>query len=155
LVSDFKHDRITDVDILNGWFWMIRREALDQVGLLDERFFMYGEDLDWCLRFQGAGWQLVFYPEAKAIHYGGASSSAAPVRFYVEQQRANFQYWRKHHGLLSQSAYGGIILLHNLLRLVGYLVVYPVSSSHKSDIGAKVRRSWALLGWMIGGRRVV
>ena len=155
MVSDFRHDRIADVEILNGWFWIVRREALDQVGLLDERFFIYGEDLDWCRRFRKAGWRLVFYPIAKAIHYGGASSSAAPVRFYVEQVRATFQYWRKHHGLFARSAYWGIVLVHNLLRLMGYVAVYSISAKRKNEARAKICRSWALLGWMIGGRRVV
>ena len=60
LMSDFKFDRTRDIEVLNGWFWMTRKEALDEVGPLDERFFMYGEDIDWCKRFQLAGWRVVF-----------------------------------------------------------------------------------------------
>ena len=48
-----------EVDILSGCFWLVRREALDQVGVLDESFFMYGEDMDWCLRFWSCGWKLL------------------------------------------------------------------------------------------------
>jgi GT2 family glycosyltransferase len=87
LMTYFKYDRITDVDVLTGWFWVVRRQAISQVGLLDERFFMYGEDMDWCKRFKKAGWRVVFYPEAAAIHHCGASSSKAPSRFYVERTR--------------------------------------------------------------------
>src|SRR5208337_5435775 len=50
------------VDILTGCFWLVRREALTRVGLLDEGFFMYGEDKDWCKRFWAQGWQVVFVP---------------------------------------------------------------------------------------------
>lgn len=81
MMTDFDNTRTADVDVLNGWFWMARREAVDQVGLLDERFFMYGEDIDWCKRFHQCGWRVVYFAGAEALHYGGASSSAAPVRF--------------------------------------------------------------------------
>ncbi len=67
-------------------FWFVRRKAMDEVGLLDEDFFFYGEDIDWCRRFRDAGWEVVFYPEAETIHFGGASSGNAPVRFYLEMQ---------------------------------------------------------------------
>src|SRR5665648_483189 len=71
----FKHDRICEVDVLSGCFLMVRRKALEQVGPLDEQFFIYSEDIDWCRRFCDADWEIVFFPEAKAIHYGGGSSS--------------------------------------------------------------------------------
>jgi len=88
LMLDFNHSVTTDVDVLAGWFWLVRRTALDKVGPLDEEFFMYGEDIDWCYRFHKAGERVVFFAETKAIHIGGASSSVAPVRFSVDKQRA-------------------------------------------------------------------
>jgi GT2 family glycosyltransferase len=152
MMSDFNHNEVADVEILNGWFWMIRREALEQIGLLDERFFIFGEDMDWCRRFREAGWRLVFYPKARAIHYGGASSSAAPVRFYVEMQRANLRYWRKHHGMLARSANYGIVFAHHVLRLVAYSVIYMMGLKKNTEAAAKIRRSWALLTWMLGAQ---
>ena len=98
-------DTCRDVDILSGCFWLARRKALDEVGLLDESFFMYGEDMDWCKRFWKGGWKLAFVPSAEAIHYGGASSANAPVRFYIERHRADLQYWRKHHSRLAVACY--------------------------------------------------
>jgi GT2 family glycosyltransferase len=152
MMTDFSHDRQAEVDILNGWFWMIRREALSQVGLLDEQFFIYGEDMDWCLRFRKAGWKIVFFPGVSAIHYGGASSSAAPVRFYVEQQKADFQYWTKHHSAIAAWAYRAIIFTHNCLRFAGYAVIYCLSRGKRTEARSKLRRSWALVSWMAGLR---
>src|ERR1019366_8124778 len=86
------------VDVLVGCFWMIRREALEDVGLLDEDFFMYGEDLDWCLRCWKTGWKVVFFPGGEAIHHRGCSSATQPVRCAVAQQRSVLRYWSKHHG---------------------------------------------------------
>ena len=97
LLTFWDHDETRPVDVINGCFWVLRKSALEQVGLLDERFFFYGEDVDWCRRFNLGGWRVVFFPEAEALHYGGASSANAPVKFAVEMQRANYQYWTKHH----------------------------------------------------------
>jgi len=58
----FKRDQVAEVDVLNGWFWAARRDALNQVGLLDETFFMYGEDIDWCIRFRQAAGKLSTIP---------------------------------------------------------------------------------------------
>lgn len=147
LMKDFHFDRTTDIDVLNGWFWMARREALNQVGPLDERFFMYGEDLDWCKRFHLAGWRVVFYPEATALHYGGASSKNAPARFLVEKQRANLQYWKKYHGRISLFFYLLIGCLGYAIRLMGWSVVYLTqrSSRHRAEI--EVQQYLKCLRW--------
>ena len=70
LMSDFDHETTTPVEVLNGWFVLVRRSALDRVGLLDPQFFMYGEDVDWCYRFHEAGEKIIFFAESEAIHYG-------------------------------------------------------------------------------------
>jgi GT2 family glycosyltransferase len=82
-------DDTRPVDVVNGCFWVLRRSAMNDVGLLDERFFMYGEDVDWCKRFAQKGWKVVFVADAEALHYGGASSANAPIKFDIEMQRAN------------------------------------------------------------------
>src|ERR1035441_2337274 len=92
----FPHDRTLPVDVLVGCFSMIRRETLERVGLLDEGYWMYGEDVDWCLRSWQSGWQVVFFPGAQAIHHRGTSSASAPVRFALAQQRSALYYWSKH-----------------------------------------------------------
>jgi GT2 family glycosyltransferase len=69
---DFK--RIHEIDSPMGAFYLVRREAVDQVGLLDEDFFWYGEDLDWSYRFKQAGWKITYVPHVKILHYHGAAS---------------------------------------------------------------------------------
>jgi len=137
------------VDILSGCFWLVRRQALADVGLLDESFFMYGEDMDWCQRFWKHGWKLAFVPSAEAIHYGGASSANAPVRFYIERHRADLQYWQKHHSSLAVASYFLITCLHLLLRLGGYFAALLFRPSARKTYQYKVRRSLAALSWML------
>jgi hypothetical protein len=121
---------------------------MEQVGLLDERFLIYGEDVDWCRRFTECGWQVVFYAGADALHYGGASSSNAPVKFYLEMQRANYQYWLKHHSRLASSTFLLINLLHHTLRAVGEVVALPVAR-RRSASGVKIGRNVASIRWAL------
>ncbi len=81
---------------LSGCALMVRREAMDEVGVFDERFFFYGEDMDWCRRMSDAGWSIAQLPSAVAIHRGGASSSGCDARSAIQAERALFQYIEKH-----------------------------------------------------------
>jgi len=153
LMTDFDNSKTADVDVLNGWFWMIRRSALLQVGPLDEGFFMYGEDIEWCQRFHQSGWRVVYFPEAEALHYGGASSSAAPVRFSIEMQRANLRYYAKTHpGRMQQFAFWFLTSLHHCIRLAGYSLLFLLDRSRRSEAAFKMERSKSCLQWLMGIR---
>lgn len=73
-------DPIEYVEAVSGAFLMIRRETLNDIGLLDESYFMHCEDLDWCKRAQDAGWKTAFLPASSVIHIKGVSSSSRPIR---------------------------------------------------------------------------
>ncbi len=79
-------DEIAEVGSVVGAFMMVRREAIHQVGLLDEAFFMYGEDLDWCKRISEAGWKVMYYPRVRVLHVKRAASR--------QSQRARFEFVR-------------------------------------------------------------
>ena len=132
----FPHDRRLAVDVLVGCFSMIRREAFDAVGLLDEGLFMYGDDVDWCRRCWNAGWEVVFYPGAQAIHDRGKITASYPVRFAVAQQRSVIYYWKKHHSFLGVLGIRGIILLHHILRYT--LAAFSDLAHSKASAQSKV-----------------
>ncbi len=90
-------DRITEVDSVCGAFMMVRREAVAQVGLLDEQFYFYGEDLDWAFRFKERGWKVYYYPEVQALHYKGQTSRKQSERMIHEFYRAMEIFYRKHY----------------------------------------------------------
>jgi GT2 family glycosyltransferase len=85
------------VDCLVGAFMLVRRETIDQIGMLDEEFFMYGEDIDWCYRIKQGGWQIHYYPRTSIIHYKGASSRRKPYKIIYEFHRAMWLFHRKHY----------------------------------------------------------
>ncbi len=147
LMRDFDHKTTTPVEVLNGWFVVTRRDVLERVGLLDPQFFMYGEDVEWCYRFHRAGEKIVFFAGAEAIHYGGASSANAPLHFYLEMLRANWQYWKKHNGAFSRAAFLGTTIIHNGLRLLGSVIRYVFLPSQRADTRWKLQRSLACLQW--------
>jgi GT2 family glycosyltransferase len=138
-----------DVEALSGCFWVLRREAVAAVGLLDDRFFMYGEDLDWCRRFAQGGWRVVYYPGAEAIHFGGASSANAPIRFVIELNRAMLQYWRKHHGVVKLGLVWALMLVGQVLRLAGGAAVWAVSPGKRGAAAFTIHRSRALIWWLL------
>ncbi len=145
------HSVTTDVDILSGCFWLARRDCLEEVGLLDESFFIYGEDMDWCKRFRDADWRVVFVAEAKAIHYGGASSGNSPVRFFVEKQKADLRYWKKHHSFFAVRAYITICVLHHGIRVLGYRFAGLLKRGDAATCRYKAERSSACLRWFALG----
>lgn len=138
------------VEMLSGCFWLVRKAAVDEVGLLDEGFFMYGEDMDWCKRFVDGGWPIAFVPGAEAIHYGGASSANAPIRFYIERHKADLRYWEKHHSKFGRACFYGFLLLHLSLRMAGYAVVSLKGGEENTSYKYKVDRSIACLKWLLG-----
>jgi GT2 family glycosyltransferase len=85
------------VDCLVGAFMFVRRATIDQVGMLDEEFFMYGEDIDWCYRIKQAGWVNYYYPKTQILHLKGASSRRKPVKIVYEFHRAMWLFHRKHY----------------------------------------------------------
>ena len=106
-------ERTHEVDAVSGAFMMIRREVVEQVGLLDERFFMYGEELDWCLRAKRAGWSVAYHPDAQIVHYKGESTKTNSRKAAFEFYRAMYLFHRKHFAkdcspLLNAAIYTGI-----------------------------------------------
>ncbi len=83
-------DGPVEVEAISGSCMLVRREALFDVGLLDEGYFMHCEDLDWCMRFRQKGWKITFVPDARVEHHQGTCSKARPV--FVE--------WHKHKGMM-------------------------------------------------------
>ncbi len=89
-------DAQADIDAVVGACMLLRSEATAKVGLLDEQFFMYGEDLDWCLRIKQAGYRVVYYPSVTVHHIKRAASRTSKKAHY-EFQRAMWLFYKKHY----------------------------------------------------------
>lgn len=85
-----------EVDWVSGACMLVRRDAIDNVGLFDERFFMYWEDADWCRRMWRKGWKVIYFPEASMIHHVGVSSESNLFRSVLEFHRSIYRLFEKH-----------------------------------------------------------
>jgi len=141
-----------DAEVLSGAFLMVRREAFDQVGPLDEDFFFYGEDTDWGRRFHDAGWRIVYHPEAEAIHFGGGSTAAYPVRYYLTMEQADLLYWRKHHPAPARAGYVAIKVVYHLASLAGWAVLWLARPDRRSQAALKLRGNAINTVWLLTRR---
>jgi GT2 family glycosyltransferase len=103
--------------MLKGACLLLRKEALDQVGFLDEDYFMYSEEVDLCYRFQRAGWRLFWVPQAEMVHFGGQSTQQVPGEMFLNLYKGKIKYFRKHHGWPAAQAYKWILMFAALSRL--------------------------------------
>ncbi|MGW9531108.1 glycosyltransferase family 2 protein [Paenibacillus terrae] len=127
------------VDVLVGAFMLVRRETIEQVGGLDETFFMYGEDIDWCYRIKQAGWGIYYYPRTYIIHIKGGSARRRPLKIIYEFHRAMWVFHRKHYKqqynwITNMAVYAGITVKFGMAFLKNKLTA-PV----KPDSGEQSR----------------
>ena len=97
LMTYLDENQTHEAEAVSGSCMMIRREVIEQIGYLDENFFAYQEDSDYCRRARLAGWKIFYHPSAQIIHYGGeGGSKVQPFRTIYEWHRSYYLYFRKH-----------------------------------------------------------
>jgi hypothetical protein len=92
-----------EVDSVIGACMMARRKALEQVGLLDEEYFLFLEETDWCYRMKKAGWKIYHIPQAEVLHFQGKSAEAEKGKARIEYYRSRYHYFRKNRGSFQSS----------------------------------------------------
>jgi len=121
MMKDFGHDRQMDVDQIMGAAMLIRHSVIDDVGGMDENFFMYYEEVDLCYRIKKLGWRIVFFPGAVITHLGGRSSSQVPWK-RIMVLTSLITFFRKHHGKFSASLFTVALKIGAILRHIFYLI---------------------------------
>ena len=97
LLTDWDHATVREVDWLSGACLVVRRAAIDRVGPMDEAFFMFNEDVDWCRRMRLAGFGVCYVPDAVVMHHVGASRRKVGARVIVGRHLGMIHYFHKHH----------------------------------------------------------
>jgi GT2 family glycosyltransferase len=118
MMSWWDYDDVREVDAVAGCFMFVRRDAIDQVGLMDEDYFMYVEEVDWCFRFHNRGWRILFFPGAAIDHFTGRSSSISGRDMDVERRRSLLTFFRKHRGRSAAYVANVMFLLGEAARIV-------------------------------------
>lgn len=149
----FKDPKKSDyVSKLYGACLMVRKDVLDQIGYFDERFFMYGEDVDLCMRIVKKGWKLYYLSEAEIIHLSGGSSKNAGNHFsYLMMSESISQLMEKYHGKLGRFLYRIVIFVGSNVRLLLLLMLRSMSKMRvlrqNSDYRASFDKYVAMVRW--------
>ncbi|MBL8162434.1 MAG: glycosyltransferase family 2 protein [Anaerolineae bacterium] len=149
MMTDWDYNDVRVVDVIMGAFMLARAEVVRQVGLMDEAFFMYSEEVDWCYRFKAAGWPVYFTPEVETVHLWGGSSKAVKVETLIRLYRARTQFFRKHYGRLTAFLYKIVLVINALIR-VGPGALYYFTRSNpdaRQKHGAFLRLLAAIPGF--------
>jgi hypothetical protein len=114
-----RDDQAREVDRIKGACMLLRRETIAAVGLMEEHFFMFAEEDDWCLRIRQGGWKIYFLPEVAVIHFGGQSVKQIHEEMFLQLHRSKVAFFRKHYGRGATLALKGVYLLGYGGRIVG------------------------------------
>ena len=146
-MSYWDFDDVREVDFVGGSCMMVRREAVEEVGLLDETYFMYTEEADWCYRMWDSGWKVYYYPGAQIIHLGGESAKrfGGDVRLYLYLSRNRFI--RKYKGRVAAFVHRGIIITGALGRLAAYGMKRLIGRRELNDTAFQ----YLVLRWAVRG----
>ena len=152
-MGHWDHRDPRDVDALSGACMVVRREALDQVGLLDEGFFMYSEDTELCFRLKRAGWRVVYWPEARVRHWGGYSTSQVRDAMGVEALRSANRLFRKCYGAGSAVAHRLMVAAVTAGKLVAFAAcrLAARNASQRARFAHKLALHCQVLRWALGG----
>jgi GT2 family glycosyltransferase len=132
------------VDWVSGACVLVRRTAMAQVGLLDEAFFLYGEDVDWCRRFWNAGWSVWLDPSITAVHLGGQSAArlkrAGVDLWTLHSGRNDYLYFRKHRGARAAALITAVDCLSSALRWAKWATLAWLFRNPAWRVRARVQR---------------
>lgn len=132
-----------DVDVVSGMFMLVPRRVIDRVGVLDEAYFVYTEEADWCRRIRQAGYRCVFAPVARILHRdgGGKSTSQIKASMYIQLEKSKLIYNHKHYGTAGLVAAKAIIIVSKVMRGLLFGAVALITRSENSV--ARARLAWA------------
>lgn len=149
-------DSEREVEVVSGSFMLVRRNAIDDVGLMDEGYFLYYEETDWCYRFTKAGWKILFWPGAKIIHcHGGRNSSKQEaLKMAVQMQKSCLIFFKKHRDIVSYITVRLLLMISLACRFCFWTVALFVkyllrnSSNHEKK---KIAENWSVLKYCAFG----
>ena len=138
-MSWWDRDDEREVDVVTGCFMLVKREAIKQVGPMDQQFFMYGEETDWCYRFKQAGWRIMFIPSAEIIHLGGQSSKVIRVDMLVRLRISILQFMKKHYGWLTYRIACSLVIVFFMIRLPVWICIALFCNKRRVEARDRVK----------------
>lgn len=141
-----------EVDWVLGAVLMVRQEVIEKVGMLDERFFMYAEDKDWCYWIKEAGWKVYYLPTAQVIHHGEASTSQVSPRMHLEFYKSQLKFLSKHYGKTCRCLLRSVMAVGVLERFLLWVFIGVLTLGQYQVAKERTRAYLKILRLLCGGR---
>ena len=152
-MSDFKYDSTRQVDVIMGAFMAVRRKVIEEIGGMDERFFMYSEETDWCYRTKQSGWEIIFYPDAKIVHSESASTTQNLIPMFIQLHKSHILFIEKYHGRIYKLSVKVVLYLGLILRLIVFSLadqLYKLGSAKCANARDQKIKYWHTVKWYLG-----
>ncbi len=131
-LTDWGHDTLREVAMVQGACFMIKKPVIDQIGILDERFFLYWEEADWCMRAKSKGWRVYYLPGARCLHLGGQSTNNKE-QDYTQFYKSMYRFHAKHYGWGISFMLRCMIILSFFLGYLKLILVYLAGNLFKKN----------------------
>lgn len=109
-----------EVECVAGAFLLVRKKSIEKTGLMDENYFVYSEDIDWCYRLKKKAGKIFYFPNAEAIHYGGESMKQEAEKTFLELYKSKLLFSKKHYGNFKIDIIRLILVIDTWLKLLGW-----------------------------------
>ncbi len=143
-MSYWDHNDIREVDWVTGACLMVRQEVIQRIGLLDEDYFMFSEDLDWCYRIKRLGWKVYYLPKAEVIHLRSQATQRDRERMETATHITRLLFFSKHYDVLRVSAIKCLLILEILIK-TPLLIIFSLFPTKRKSLRSKINRYKNLL----------
>jgi GT2 family glycosyltransferase len=146
LLSDWDHSSAREVDWVTGACMLVRRESMEEAGLLDETYFMFAEDVDWCYRMKLSNWQVFYVPSAKVVHIKGASyaDGATGRQMRVESHKSMMRFFEKHYQTTAVIRFRILAVVASALGILKLLVICAIRLGCQPQTRREMVHQWAV-----------
>lgn len=127
------YNDVREVQTICGCFALVRAEAIKQVGLMDEAYYVYGDDIDWCYRFEKSGWQNLFTPEAEIIHHKGQTTKQMPKEFRLQLHGSELVFFRLHRSKLVFQLARAVMAFSLFLRIPYWILKALIKKNEREN----------------------
>lgn len=160
LGRNFRRRRLVDetssvyeVDWVGGACMLARPEAMREVGFLDESYFMYSEETDWCFRMQRHGWKVYYLAGSNIIHLGGGSASRASLTQLMRLYQSKLHFFQQHYGLGQAKLLQYGLVVMSLIGLTYRALAWPLTRKQE-EVSHQLKVRWQLVQWLWQGQQL-
>jgi len=146
-----KYEIPTEVESITGACMVVRKKAIDEIGLLDEKFFLYYEETDWCYRMRQKGWKVFYHPQAYIYHLRGKSSEKTQNKAIIEFWKSRYNFFKKHYGDKKKFFLETGLLIKLIINILLYSLLTVITFFNKK-FTTRLKRCVHIFIWHIRGK---